>query len=120
MRHHTPSSEHVGEVFARLRVLSVKLHNGRSWALCRCECGRHTRTQVQNLLTGATRSCGCITVERMTAIGRAAGYVNRKGNRARFIDGLKRDVILARAMGDDARAREVERVLESMGAEVPA
>ena len=56
----------------------------------------------------------------MTAIGRAAGYVNRKGNRARFIDGLKRDVILARAMGDDARAREVERVLESMGAEVPA
>lgn len=120
MTTYTPAQEYIGMEFGRLTVLSVRPHNGRSVALCRCKCGKHTRTQVQNLLTGATRSCGCITVERMTAIGRAAGYVNRKGNRARFIDGLKRDVILARAMGDDERAREVERVLESMGAEVPA
>lgn len=88
-------------------------------ALCRCECGRFARTQMHNLIAGATRSCGCIQTDRTTMAHRAGLFSGARHRRARFVSGLQREVVEARAVGDMERAREAEMFLESMGAEVP-
>ena len=58
-----------GKKFGRLIVIKKdKLYlekNKRKrirWE-CKCECGNKTTTRAYNLVTGKTRSCGCIKVE---------------------------------------------------------
>lgn len=53
-----------GRVFGRLTVLGPEdgVNKGncdQKW-ICRCECGRIARVAVRYLLTGKTRSCGCL------------------------------------------------------------
>lgn len=59
------------ERFGRLTVLG---RDGRD-ALVRCTCGTEKRVQYCNLVTGATRSCGClhreVHRERLTTHGRS-------------------------------------------------
>jgi hypothetical protein len=31
------------------------------WSLCRCDCGREIEVSNNNLRTGSTRSCGCVS-----------------------------------------------------------
>lgn len=120
MTTYTPAQEYVGMKFGRLTVLSIKPHNGRSVALCRCKCGRYTRAGMSNLLTDGTQSCGCLKQDRSRTTSNVLHAMRFGGERrARFISGLQRDVIEARIAGDMERAREAERTLESMGAEVP-
>lgn len=74
---------------------------------------------MHNLIAGATRSCGCIQTDRTTMAHRAGLFSGARHRRARFVSGLQREVVEARAVGDMERAREAEMFLESMGAEVP-
>ena len=60
-----------GRTFGRLTVLApidVKLQYGRTLYECRCECGKTIITRRDSLLSGDTKSCGClkndITTER--------------------------------------------------------
>jgi hypothetical protein len=51
-----------GQRFGRLEVLAEITAPGLSRNrryLCRCDCGKHPRVCLKNLLSGSTRSCGC-------------------------------------------------------------
>ena len=72
-----------GKKFARLYV--VRQHNGtRKWE-CRCDCGAVTILPANRLLSGNTKSCGCLkrnvlgdaTRTHGTANSRITGYANR-------------------------------------------
>lgn len=54
----------VGERFGRLVVLRVWIGR-RQWAECLCDCGARTATIGHSLRAGVTRSCGCMSSERM-------------------------------------------------------
>ena len=56
-----------GQRFGRL--VAVSKMDGR-W-LCRCDCGGTKRAVTGHLREGATRSCGCITLERLRSIPNA-------------------------------------------------
>lgn len=54
-----------GKRFGRLVVLglsNVRKANKRYW-LCRCDCGKLVDAQGNNLVSGNTRSCGCLRKE---------------------------------------------------------
>ncbi|HBW13768.1 MAG TPA: hypothetical protein DEF30_08130 [Proteiniclasticum sp.] len=55
-----------GRTFGRLTVLApidVKVDRGRTLYESRCECGKTIITRRDNLLSGDTRSCGCLKLE---------------------------------------------------------
>jgi len=58
-----------GETFGRLTVvrqyirLSVTEKRTESLWLCRCSCGAEHIARMKNLLSGGTRSCGCLAAE---------------------------------------------------------
>jgi len=57
--------DRTGERFSRLLVLSRKDNNrygGAMW-LCKCDCGGSTITGTNNLISGGTKSCGCLNAE---------------------------------------------------------
>lgn len=63
----------IGEVFGRLTVVS--LHKGdarRTQWVCRCECGAVKIARATNLVSGGTKSCGCLFLERVTKHGNSA------------------------------------------------
>lgn len=47
----------IGKKFGRLTVID-KLPDGK--VLCRCECGKETAVDKNNLTNGHTKSCGCL------------------------------------------------------------
>lgn len=119
----------MGEPFDRLTVRAVRQWRGKAFALCAC--GARKMVLIDSLVRGATRSCGCIVSEMARAFvrarvegspseGIAMGNMRAKTPmRARILAGLRREVLNARAMDDPERARDAERLLEAMGAEVP-
>lgn len=52
--------------FGRLIALerSYKARCGATTWLCVCECGNMKRVHYSNLVTGKTKSCGCLNRER--------------------------------------------------------
>lgn len=59
-----------GQKFGRLTAVS---YGDGKW-LCRCECGGETRTGVSKLRSGHSRSCGCLSTERIAAVNRGDRY----------------------------------------------
>lgn len=128
---HQSTLELVGESFDRLTVRAVRRWRGKAFALCECVCGARKMVLIGSLVRGATRSCGCIVSEMSRAFvrarvegspsdGIAIGSMRAKTPmRARILAGLRREVMNARASDDPERARDAERMLESMGADVP-
>ena len=60
-----------GRRFGRLVALR-SLGKGRSWQIqweCRCDCGRVVVVNKKNLLSGHTRSCGCLRRDVMKGRG---------------------------------------------------
>src|SRR5215831_11228216 len=54
----------VGKQFGRLTVLGERLVARRSVkCLCRCACGTEKEIYRHNLVSGETRSCGCLRAE---------------------------------------------------------
>ena len=56
-----------GRRFGRLVAIEVngKNHSGVRW-LCKCDCGKNTTVNSQNLQHGGTKSCGCFRSEKMS------------------------------------------------------
>ncbi len=50
-----------GKVFGKLTVLELaEWKSGTSYWLCRCECGNETKVRYAYLISGHTKSCGCL------------------------------------------------------------
>jgi len=80
MRSRVPVSSRVGEVFGRLTALSVVSESERTKMLCRCSCGKECEVTVSHLVTGHTRSCGCLQRERTST----ANTQGRKSTSAEY------------------------------------
>jgi len=55
----------IGKKFYRLKVITFwkKVKKSKTYNyyyLCKCDCGNYTRTTRRSLLTGHTKSCGCL------------------------------------------------------------
>lgn len=65
----------VDRVFGRLTVVKMapdRMRSGGNTAWkCRCICGAETVVGGNNLISGNTKSCGCLRVDHGTALGRA-------------------------------------------------
>ncbi|SMC38217.1 hypothetical protein SAMN02745168_0607 [Papillibacter cinnamivorans DSM 12816] len=62
-----------GLVFARLLVIErhhSAPHVGSYW-LCECECGKRVIVSRNNLVTGRTKSCGCLKIDKITTHGQS-------------------------------------------------
>ena len=58
-------NDFIGKKFGRLTVVEYvgKDKNKKSMFLCKCDCGKSKVVNRNNLVTGTTKSCGCIKVE---------------------------------------------------------
>ena len=56
-----PMEDLTGKVFGKLTVLELaEWKNGTSYWHCRCECGNETKVRYAYLISGHTKSCGCL------------------------------------------------------------
>ncbi len=63
----------VGQVFFRLTVLRrAESPDQRSRWMCRCSCGADKIVRGSALVSGMTRSCGCLRGENFSAVTRRA------------------------------------------------
>lgn len=70
--------------FSRLVVLrQVRMKNGRTGYLCRCDCGTEVEVRHTALHTGNTKSCGCMNLDRIRErnVARATHGQSHKGGR---------------------------------------
>jgi hypothetical protein len=79
----------LGRTFGRLTVISSGTpvpRKGFSY-LCRCSCGRYMTATTAHLVTGQTKSCGCLLREwyERTATTHGAARRNRADDRLRII-----------------------------------
>lgn len=66
----------IGKTFNRLTVIKeVERGNfNRRKFLCKCSCGKETVIDLQSLITGHIKSCGCLTIESATTHGLTKEY----------------------------------------------
>jgi hypothetical protein len=64
-RGHKTAEQRIGETHARLTILSIvdRVVGGDCRILTRCECGREHVALLGNVVSGMTRSCGCLLDE---------------------------------------------------------
>jgi len=62
-------------------ICYFKKRKGRWYILCKCECGNFIVVRQNNLLTGNTKSCGCITksIESNTILSRTSYNIYEGG-----------------------------------------
>ena len=60
-----PRNDLTGQIFGRLKVIEYLYTDKRSMYLCSCECGNNCVVGQSNLVSGHTRSCGCIRRENI-------------------------------------------------------
>jgi hypothetical protein len=80
-----------GQKFHRLTVLSEaerKAKHLRRW-LCVCECGLHTVVQQGNLLSGHSKSCGCLQEEVRVSANTKNGQYNKKGQPSKTLNAYR-------------------------------
>ena len=55
----------IGDRFGRLEVVSItdKHYAGGKFIVCKCDCGNIKEIRSGNLISGNTRSCGCLSIE---------------------------------------------------------
>lgn len=86
-----------GQRFGRLVALErldKKRGSSFMWR-CQCDCGKTVETSANSLLSGNTRSCGCLRVE---AIKRTNAKYGSVANRMRLVDGTCVDRIERRGL----------------------
>lgn len=49
--------------YGRLEVIGTERRNRRVYYTCRCSCGTIKTIRADNIRSGATRSCGCLSKE---------------------------------------------------------
>lgn len=68
-----------GQVFGRLKVVSRDFtKKPRSYWNCICRCGNSTVTKSNALMTGNTKSCGCLIREITKSVNTKHGYKNTR------------------------------------------
>lgn len=70
----------IGKVYGRLTVKAEgveKKGDKRTW-VCECSCGSTTTVTTSDLVTGHTRSCGCLQKERAKEANKTHGYSRRR------------------------------------------
>lgn len=79
-----------GKKFGRWRVLEPrKIGKSATW-LCRCECGLEKVVYQQNLITGKSKSCGCLFREIMAEVNKRQGTHRKTHTRLyRIWSGMK-------------------------------
>ena len=60
----------LGQRFGRLTVLKDGVEEDARVRRCRCDCGREIEVRVDHLMSGASRSCGCLRRELHTKHGK--------------------------------------------------
>lgn len=67
-----------GQRFGRLTVLKfVGLQKRYAWWKCKCDCGETVDSvRGSRLISGSTRSCGCLQIELASALGSTSGGHN--------------------------------------------
>ena len=70
----------IGDKFSRLTVIGYvgKSKRGERLWKCKCECGKTTNVITARLLSGKTRSCGCLQVENLIKISQRKKHGKRK------------------------------------------
>ena len=55
----------IGDKFGKMTVIEFagKAENGNTLVRCKCDCGKIRIVRLCNLISGATKSCGCIAKE---------------------------------------------------------
>jgi hypothetical protein len=82
MRPEQPPFIDRGDSFHRLRVLRLAQKSPRKKWLCACLCGGRTVATKQDLLSGNTKSCGCLQREAVRTTGRArATHGHKRGGK---------------------------------------
>lgn len=74
----------IGKKYGKLTVMSfVKVLNGDSRWLCKCDCGNMKELYGYNIKNGSTISCGCVskkvvaeTLRDMSLLGKTIGYLS--------------------------------------------
>ena len=84
----TKSENLLGQRFGRLDVIGVwdKRANGTRW-ICECSCGNLALVRTANLVSGKSRSCGCLMIE---SFSRAVARVRARSEK---VDALVRDFL---------------------------
>lgn len=67
----------LGQTFGRLTVIApAESRNGRTYWLCRCECGKEKAFLAGNLVGGKSTSCGCVSLGgRVNISGKKFGHL---------------------------------------------
>ena len=69
----------IGKKYNKLIVIkkmSEKDKYGNKQWLCKCECGKFTKTSTHNLVSGHTKSCGCLHKEILSKKSKKHGFWN--------------------------------------------
>ena len=53
----------IGATYWRLRVESIERCDGTTYLVCKCSCGKMFRGVLGNIVSGGTKSCGCLAAE---------------------------------------------------------
>lgn len=69
----------VGSVFGRLTVKeNLPTENGRSVVLAECSCGNHLKVKTRGLVSGKTKSCGCLKRDRLLEVNTKHGMAGTR------------------------------------------
>lgn len=63
------------DTYGRLKILSYEHRERRTYAKCRCSCGKEKLVRTEALKSGVTKSCGCLHRERITTHGKTGSPV---------------------------------------------
>lgn len=96
--------DYTGSKFNKFTVVGLygRVSTGRSWWVCRCECGNEKICRLDALKASVSKDCGCGEFSRRQS---AAVEINRKMGRT---GGLHKDISVYKA---NARNRAVEWAL---------
>lgn len=65
-----------GKNFGKLTVIERDLNKDGTFWICRCSCGKTTSVASSHLLSGHTKSCGCLVKEKISFAVQAAKEAN--------------------------------------------
>lgn len=77
-----PTSEHLGEKWGELTILSAYRIVGRLYAECECSCGKPCTVRYDMLKSGNTRSCGHLSDKTRFSGANLSGKINKYGIKA--------------------------------------
>ena len=62
---YTPLKNLIGQKFGKLTVLNYSgSKNGKAFWHCQCTCGKEKDISAASLISGDTRSCGCLVIDK--------------------------------------------------------